>query len=234
LALARAGAHLVVVARGQVRVDAVLEELEQINPQRSHLGLALDVRGERDMEQMAQLTLHRFSRIDILVACAGIGKGTSSSRLIPYSVAQMPLEEWAEILDTNLKGVFLSNRAVLPAMIAQRRGDIVNIVSSRGGTAGQPYAAAYCASKFGVVGLSDTLAAEVGSHGIRVQLLFPDAMDTPLLKGSPLVSLCLSLESVADLIVYMVTLPDDCVLQRPIIAPVGVRHLKPTLSRVLR
>jgi NAD(P)-dependent dehydrogenase (short-subunit alcohol dehydrogenase family) len=219
VALAAAGATVVVVARGQTRIAETLRELELRTGSGHHLGMSLDVRCERDMEKMAGQTIERFGHIDILVASAGIGRSARCHRLVPAPIVQLPTEEWTEVLDTNLTGTFLSNRAVLPSMIDQGSGEIVNVVSARGGLAGQPYAAAYCASKFGLVGLSQALAEEVRSHGVRVQLLFPDAIDTPLLAGTPLAPCRLPAERVANFIAYMIAMPDDCVLESPIIAP---------------
>jgi NAD(P)-dependent dehydrogenase (short-subunit alcohol dehydrogenase family) len=81
--------------------------------------------------------------------------------------------------DVRRGGVFLSNRAVLPMMIAQRRGQIVNI-SSTYGRQGRALDSAYCASKFGIVGLSEALAEEVRPYRVKVHLLFPDAIETHL------------------------------------------------------
>jgi 3-oxoacyl-[acyl-carrier protein] reductase len=224
LALAAEGARVVVVGRSPERTRETSEQLGRQAGQTDPLWLALDVRREEETEEMARRTLSRFGRIDILVACAGVGKSPGSQRLLPYPVAQMPAEEWDAVLDTNLKGTFLSNRAVLPAMIEQRRGQIVNISSARAGVHGQPFAAAYSASKFGVRGLSEALAEEVRQYGVRVQLLLPDITDTPLLHNSTVAAApLLSSARVAELIVYMLSLPADSVLERPLMArtPLG-------------
>jgi NAD(P)-dependent dehydrogenase (short-subunit alcohol dehydrogenase family) len=176
------------------------------------MGLTLDVRLEQDMNEMVRRTLEQFGRIDILVACAGIGKRRGSVGNLPRPVSHLPIEDWDAILDTNLKGVFLSNRAVLPVMIKQRKGQIVNISSSPGGVAGQPFSAAYCASKFGVTGLSEALAAEVQPYGIRVQVVFPDATDTPLIRDTTLTARLgqpLPPDRVANHILFLVTAPED-------------------------
>jgi 3-oxoacyl-[acyl-carrier protein] reductase len=141
---------------------------------------------------------------------------------VPYPVAQMPTGEWEAVIDTNLKGTFLSNRAVLRPMIRQRSGTIVNISSSPGGYQGQAFASAYCASKFGVAALSAALAEEVTGFGVRIQVLFPDAIDTPLLEKTTLsarLGTPLPPARVADLIVYMIALPEDTALLDPVILP---------------
>jgi NAD(P)-dependent dehydrogenase (short-subunit alcohol dehydrogenase family) len=224
MALAREGAFVVVVGQTPARMTGTVAELERVLGAGGSLGLVLDVRLEADMEEMARQTIARFGRVDIMIACAGVGGGKHSGRLLPYPVAQMPTQEWDEVVDTNLKGVFLSNRAVLPAMISQRSGSIINISSARGGRHGSPYAAAYCASKFGVVGFSESLAEEVRPFGIKVQVVLPDATDTPILGGGEAASLfgrTLPPARVGDFIVHLLSLPEDTILLHSIIAPFG-------------
>lgn len=229
LSLAKEGADIVVVGRNAARVTEAIKEIERETNGAAALGLVLDVRKEQDMEEMARRTLDRFGRVDILIASAGIARGSSSKRVLPYPVAQMPTQEWDEVLDTNLKGVFLSNRAVLPSMIRQRKGSIINISSAHGGQHGYPYASAYCASKFGVVGFSESLAEEVKQFGIKVQVVLPGATETPILgKGDTAVGFGRSLPPVriGEFIIYLLTLPSDTVLINPVIAPLQSRHRK--------
>ncbi len=228
VALARAGACLSVVDLDAGRVQETVNETREASggdPGTARVvGLVLDVRKERDMDVMARQTLDRFGRIDILVACAGILRPKDTR---PQLVAEMPVTTWDEILETNLRGVFLSNRSVLPAMIHQRNGWIINI-SSVSGLKGRAYDSAYCASKFGIIGFSEALAEEVLGHNIRVQALLPDAVDTSLwMQNSPIPPAphMLPPARVADLIVYMVSLPGDTLLVNPVIAPF------PALSR---
>jgi NAD(P)-dependent dehydrogenase (short-subunit alcohol dehydrogenase family) len=209
-ALAARGHSVVVVGRTSDAVDAVAEGLPDA------LALALDVRDPVGMDTMATRTLGQFGRIDALVTCAGVGRGVNAG-LLPRGAARLTLDEWADVVDTNLTGVFLANRAVLPAMLAAGAGEIVNVISARGGRSGQPYAAAYCASKRGVVGFSQALGAEVAPGGVRVQLLFPDAIDTPMLHASRVVGPRLDPAAVAALIADMLVLPRDCRLDGPVV-----------------
>lgn len=222
-ALAKAGADVVVVDIDRDRVERTVREIQEQGNGRVPLGLALDNRKERDMEEMAYQTLARFDRIDILVACAGIlrPKGTS-----PKLMVDLTVDEWNAVLDTNLKGTFLSNRAVLPTMIAQRKGHIINI-SSTSGRQGRAYDSAYCASKFGVVGLSESLMEEVRQYRLKVHVILPDAVDTPMWDQNgpvPRPSDALPPLRVADLIVYLLRLPEDTVLLNPIITPFRPRR----------
>ncbi|MDY7012193.1 MAG: SDR family oxidoreductase [Cyanobacteriota bacterium] len=221
-ALAAEGAKIVIVDRFEDRIEELqkdLKETEGSNPET--LGLALDVAREADMEAMARQTQDRFGRIDFLITCAGILRAPGS---LPKPMVEVSEEEWDVVIDINLKGVFLSNRAVLPAMIAQKSGTILNL-SSTSGRQGRAHDAPYCASKFGVIGLSESLAEEVRLYGIKVQAILPDAIDTPLWEqnGPIKPEYALPPERVADLIVYMLTLPADTLLVAPAIAPFRTR-----------
>jgi NAD(P)-dependent dehydrogenase (short-subunit alcohol dehydrogenase family) len=203
-----AGAHLVAVGRRARPLDTVFGPAPRPSYPKvtETLGLSLDVREPDDMAEMAERTLDRFSRIDVLVASAGLLR---SGR--PTTVARLPVEEWDLVLDTNLRGVFLSNRAVLPAMLAQRQGTIVNL-SSTSGRHGRAYDAPYCASKFGVIGISESLAEEVEPHGVKVHVLLPGPVDTDVWRQNrplPQPPTMLSAERVANTVLYLISLPAD-------------------------
>ena len=223
-ALARAGAKVVVVDVNAEKVGETLAELGHAGHGESQLlGLTLDIGNEADMAKMEQQTRQRFGSIDILVASAAILRGRGSR---PKPLAEISTTEWDEVLDTNLKGMFLSNRAVLPTMIEQRRGDIINI-SSVSGREGRAHDAPYCASKFGVIGMSESLAQEVRSYGVRVQVVIPDAVRTPMWEQNgpiPCPPDALAPERVADLIVYLLAQPRDIVLVGTTIAPFRARR----------
>lgn len=174
------------------------------------LAVAADVRDQGQMNEMARTTLDRFGRIDALVACAGVGSPTRSG--LPHALSQVSGEGWDAVLETNLRGTFLSNRAVLPAMLRQRQGDIVNISSFPAGIRGQPFAAAYSASKFGVAAFSEALAREVEGRGIRVHVLFPGLVDTAMVERTTLASRFgppIPPERAGVVIAYLLTLPRD-------------------------
>jgi NAD(P)-dependent dehydrogenase (short-subunit alcohol dehydrogenase family) len=172
-----------------------------------------------------QATLERFGRIDALIVCAGILRKRGTA---PKLVVDTGVDEWDDVMSINLRGVFLANRAVLPTLVAQRSGLIVN-VSSVQGLQGRAYDSAYCASKFGVIGLSQAVADEVKSYGVKVQALMPAAVATPFWEQNlpaPMPSDAMPPERVADVIVFMLLQPEDSVLVGPVIAPVGARRRK--------
>jgi NAD(P)-dependent dehydrogenase (short-subunit alcohol dehydrogenase family) len=233
IALANEGFHLVVIGTRRDRINETLKLLYNLSSDRldsPHLGLMLDVTRENDMQEMVAKTVERFGRIDVLVASAGLGKQSRSERFMPHPTASLPLEEWNEVINVNLTGVFLSNRAVLPVMMEQGEGHIINICSSTTlhGLRGQPYAPAYCASKFGVVGFTESLAQEVCDRGIRVQALFPGPVKTPLVAQTALVRRFgggyISAADIAGTIVYLVQQAPDAILIHPHILPFGSRQ----------
>jgi 3-oxoacyl-[acyl-carrier protein] reductase len=189
------------------------------------LGVAMDVRVEADHARLVQRTLERFGRIDALIACAGILRlrGTPPKLLVDTTT-----EEFDQVVGINLRGVFLANRAVLPTMIAQRSGTIINL-SSVQGLQGRAYDSVYCASKAGVIGLTQAVAEEVRSFGIKVQALMPAAVATPMWeqnKPAPMPGDAIAPERVAEVIAFMLLQPEDTMLVGPVIAPVGARKRK--------
>lgn len=222
VALGRAGARVVAVGRDATRLRETAAAVAA-GGGTDPLLLALDVRLESDMQEMARATLARHGRIDVLVAAAGIGRA-DVSRLLPVPVARLATAEWDAIIDTNLRGVFLSNRAVLPAMLDAGSGEILNVGSARAGVHGAPYAAAYAASKRAMVAFSEVLAEEVAPQGVRVQVAMPDLVRSPILKDSIYgtdAHPALDVRAVADFILDLLALPDDAAMLRPLLAPLN-------------
>jgi NAD(P)-dependent dehydrogenase (short-subunit alcohol dehydrogenase family) len=227
VALAEAGYRLCIVGRNRQYLDTALAQLNALSPANAelpHLGLALDVSCEDDMRTMADRTLEQFGRIDLLVASAGIGKKAGSDRVMPYSTATLPIDEWNAVIGVNLTGAFLSNRAVLATMISQSSGHIINVCSSTTprGLRGTPYAPAYSASKYGMVGLTESLAQEVSSYGIRVQAVFPGPVETPLVDNTLLARPfggAIVADSFANTVMSLVSQPVDATVVHPHIIP---------------
>jgi NAD(P)-dependent dehydrogenase (short-subunit alcohol dehydrogenase family) len=174
---------------------------------------------------MATTVVDTFGHIDALIHCAGIlrcgGRG-------PRPMVDLSLEEWDTVINVNLKGTFLCNRAVLPAMIRQRSGHIINL-SSTSGIQGRAFDTAYCASKFGVVGLSHSLAEEMRHYGVRVNVILPDAVDTPMWEqNGPLrqPEEALPPARVAELIAFIVGMSDDTMLGDVVIKAFKTRRRK--------
>jgi NAD(P)-dependent dehydrogenase (short-subunit alcohol dehydrogenase family) len=169
--LARAGAHVVIVDQALERAESVVAEIANMGA--DAIALRTDVSSASEVQEMVKQTLARFGKIDILVNNAG--------RLVVKRMVEQTEEEWDRVVDTNLKGVFLCCRFVLPEMIARKRGAIVNIASIAAFHVTVPHVP-YAASKAGVVALTRDLAYEVGRHGIRVNAIAPGPIDTPMAR----------------------------------------------------
>jgi NAD(P)-dependent dehydrogenase (short-subunit alcohol dehydrogenase family) len=168
LALANAGAHVVVTSRDLERAEPVAAEIRRMG--RKALPLALEVTALDSIDAMVKAVLDRFGRIDILVNNAGIN--------IPEPALEISEEHWDRLLDINLKGVFFCAQKVGTVMVAQGRGKIINI-SSQMGFVGGRLRAAYCSSKGGVVQLTKVLAIEWSKHGVNVNGVAPTFLKTP-------------------------------------------------------
>jgi len=144
--------------------SAIQEETDQIWP------VKLDVTDRDQTQSVVKQLLARWGRVDSLVNNAGV----SADGL----VSQMSDDDWDRVVDVNLKGAFLCSQAVLPMMLKQRDGHIINIASFA--ARGQRGQANYAAAKAGVIGLTEALAKEVGSRNVRVNAILPGVLPTPM------------------------------------------------------
>jgi NAD(P)-dependent dehydrogenase (short-subunit alcohol dehydrogenase family) len=189
--LASRGYQVTVVGRSATGLETTQRMLaEQAGPatDSNWLCIQADVTDPAAVNAMVAQSFEHFGAIDVMISSAGIGRSAESERVLPHATADLPLAEWTAVLDVNLRGVFLCCAAVLPYMQRQRRGHIVNIGSSTTpeGLRGTAYGPAYCASKFAVVGLTESIAAENERAGIRAQVIFPGPVETPLVHQTVL------------------------------------------------
>ncbi|MEH7177994.1 glucose 1-dehydrogenase [Neobacillus vireti] len=183
LKLAEAGAKVVIV---DISEDAGMVTVNQITTQGGEaIFIQTDVTKEEDIQNYVQTTIDRYGKIDIFLNNAG-WEGKISS-LVDY-----PTEEFDRVMSINVRGVFLGLKYVMPYMIAQKSGAIVNTASAAG-LQGTPNLAAYGASKHAVLGLTKTAGFEGAIHGIRVNAVCPGPVNTEMMcsiergfgKGDP-------------------------------------------------
>ncbi|SFJ61072.1 3-oxoacyl-[acyl-carrier-protein] reductase [Thermoflavimicrobium dichotomicum] len=173
--LAQAGADVAIFYAGNRQ--AAEETVGQIQAAgRKALALQVDVSNSEQVDAAFKEVLAAFDRIDILVNNAGITRDNLLMR--------MKEEDWDQVINTNLKGVFLCTKAVTRPMMKQRKGRIINI-SSVVGVAGNPGQANYVAAKAGVIGLTKTTAKELASRGITVNAIAPGFIETDMTAVLP-------------------------------------------------
>ena len=212
-ALAREGAGVALAARSAAELEGAAHEIRQAGGRA--LTMPTDVRQEAAVEALVRRALAEWQRVDVLVNAAGV------ATFAP--VTDSKLDDWDQMLAVNLRGAVLCCRAVLPAMIARRRGTIINVgsvVTSRSLTG----SAAYTASKYGLLGFSRVLAEEMRSHGVRVGVLSAGATDTPLwdaMPGAPTRERMLRADQVAEAALLMATLDPNATLEELTLLPAG-------------
>lgn len=173
--LAKQGANIVVNFSGsEEKAKAVVEEIEALGPKA--IAVQANVADSASVDGLMKQALEAFGSIDILVNNAGITRDNLLMR--------MKEQEWDDVIDTNLKGVFLCTKAVTRQMMKQRAGRIINI-SSIVGVAGNPGQANYVAAKAGVIGLTKTTAQELASRNILVNAIAPGFITTEMTDALP-------------------------------------------------
>jgi 3-oxoacyl-[acyl-carrier protein] reductase len=199
IALAKEGVNVILVSRTQLDVDQLAVKIENFGVK--SLALTADVADINSINTAVEKALAEFKTIDILINNAGIAAFGKFLELEPA--------EWEKIIQVNLMGTYYTTRAVLPNMIERQTGDIINI-SSTAGLNGNALTSAYSASKFAVLGLTDSLMQELRKHNIRVTALTPSTVATDMAKelnltdGNP--EKVMQSEDIAELIIAQLKL----------------------------
>ena len=199
IALAKEGVNVILMARTQSDLDQVAQEVTALGVK--SFTVVADVADIDSVNTAVEKALAEFETIDILINNAGIAAFGKFLELEPSS--------WENIIKVNLMGTYYVTRAVLPNMIERQTGDIINI-SSTAGLNGNAMTSAYSASKFAVLGLTDSLMQEVRKHNIRVTALTPSTVATNMAKdlnltdGNP--DKVMQAEDMAELIIAQLKL----------------------------
>lgn len=213
LAMANEGAAVVLAARTRRELADVAAEVRDRRGRA--LAIPTDVTSPEAVDALVEQTVAELGRIDVLVTAAGVASFGPLAGTKPA--------DWEPMLAVNLRGAMLCCRAVLPPMLRQRRGTIINVASiaARRPIAG---AAVYSATKAGVVAFSRVLAEELRADGVRVGVVLPGAVDTPLwdsIPGGPDRARMLRPEDVARAVVLMAALPPHASLEDLTLLPAG-------------
>ncbi len=206
LAFAKEGIHVAITGRNESTLIETVKEIEALGVKATYA--AFDVANYEEVENAVKKLNNEFANFDILVNNAGIAAFGS--------LLDMDPKTWVDIVNTNLLGTYFVTKAVLPQLIEKNQGDIIN-VSSTAGLNGAATTSAYSASKFGVIGLSDSLMREVRKNNIRVCTLMPSTIASDMSKelkltdGDP--DKVLQPEDFAELIVANLKLPRRAMLK---------------------
>jgi NADP-dependent 3-hydroxy acid dehydrogenase YdfG len=212
-AFAAEGASVVLAARTAGDLERVAKDVERAGVRA--LVVPTDVADDPAVDRLVTRAVETLGRVDILVTAAGVATFGPAAEQTP--------RDWDAMLAVNLRAVMVSCRAVLRPMLAQRRGSIIN-VASVAASRPIPGAAAYTATKAGVMGFSRVLAEELRTAGIRVGVLVPGAVDTPLwdtIPGGPDRARMLRPDDVARAAVLMASLPPGATLEELTLLPAG-------------
>ena len=176
LLLLQKGLNVIISSRSQQSIDNVIQEIHDKFPSKKEniLGKKCDVSQQSDVKSLLDISIKTFGKIDILVNNAGI--------VYFKSIMDTTEEEWDNTIDTNLKGIFLFTKEVLPYMLENKSDSIIINVSSGAGKSGFPNLSAYCASKFGVIGFTESIANEVADNNVKVMTICPGGVDTKMIE----------------------------------------------------
>ena len=169
IALAKEGVNLGIMATTESNLKDIASVVEGLGVKVAYS--AVDVSSLEQVQQAIEKITNQIGKADILINCAGVSKFASLLDMNP--------EEWKKIIDVNLMGTYYVTRTVLPQLIEKNAGDVINI-SSTNGLGGAATSSAYSASKFGVIGLTESVAQEVRRNNIRVSALTPSTVATDM------------------------------------------------------
>lgn len=206
---AAAGAHVYAAARSEDELKEAAREARDGGVTGTVTPVPTDVTVPHEVQALVQRVLDDHGHVDVLINNAGTGLYAPVEALTP--------EQWDHMMAVNLKGPFLCCRAVLPSMKERRRGLIINVASVAGLTT-FPGGSAYCASKWGVMALTDTLRQELRPYELKVTAICPGSVQTEF-AGTPAKSYSLEPDDVADIALLMAEAPHRVILNQVVMRP---------------
>lgn len=219
LQLGKLGATVILTSRNEEKLKMIAKTMRNDGAQAEYY--ALDVTALADFQQVITTIVQKYGRIDVLINNAGIMQLSA--------VYELKVDEWYHMIDINLKGVLNGTASVLPVMRNQKRGMIINVISTAAYRV-MPNSSVYSATKFAIKAFSEGLRKEESEHGIRVCLVAPGPVKTELLNQTTSETLKESLsdfvmnyglepEDIANAIVYQMTVSDSASVDELIISP---------------
>jgi NAD(P)-dependent dehydrogenase (short-subunit alcohol dehydrogenase family) len=201
VSLAKAGCRIVLAARTREQIEVVQEEI--LSQGGDALGVPTDLTADEDIQRLVEESQAKWGAVDILINNAGWGKRAP--------VVGASLTDWDQTFRLNLRAPMVLAKALLPNMIAKREGAVINIGSVSGKT-GEANGAAYSASKFGLIGFTQSLYEEVREHSIKVAVILPGFVDTPLIPPNRQLdrSKMIQADDIARTVLFVLTSPATC------------------------
>jgi NAD(P)-dependent dehydrogenase (short-subunit alcohol dehydrogenase family) len=216
-AFAAEGAKVVLAARSREKLEAVAEAIRQKGG--AALAVPTDVTVEEDVANLFRRAVETFGRVDVLVNNAGVSVGGPPDEL--------SLEAWRKVIDVNLTGAFLCSREALRVMKPRRSGRVINI-GSVSAKVPRTNAAPYAASKFGLEGLTRSLALDAREYGVAVSILHPGNTESELWRGREEVAAregVMPADELARVVVVMAALPPEINFLEGVVLPVTMPFL---------
>jgi NADP-dependent 3-hydroxy acid dehydrogenase YdfG len=201
VSLAKAGCRVVLAARTREQIEAVQKEI--LSQGGDALAIPTDLTVDEGIQRLVEESQAKWGAADILINNAGWGKRAS--------VVTASLTDWDQTFRLNLRAPMVLAKALLPNMMAKREGAVINIGSVSGKT-GEANGAAYSASKFGLIGFTQSLYEEVREHGIKVAVILPGFVDTPLIPPNRQLdrSKMIQADDIAQTVLFVLTSPASC------------------------
>ena len=201
VSLAKAGCRVVLAARTREQVEAVQREI--LSQGGDALAIPTDLTVDEDIQRLVEESQAKWGAVDILINNAGWGKRAP--------VVGALLSDWDQTFRLNLRAPMVLAKALLPNMIAKREGAVINIGSVSGKT-GEANGAAYSASKFGLIGFTQSLYEEVREHSIKVAVILPGFVDTPLIPPNRQLDRgkMIQADDIAQTVLFVLTSPATC------------------------